>query len=248
MWKKTILTLVLFILSGVSYLSVAQVTLKTFTTIGTNPIQKPVYTNVGVFSSARYGSYYITYAFDFNLMQRDVHPFNAIYADMGYNFNIKAKLATIEANFLYKPSTALVNELNWGAQFKYNLRHWKFCLGTNFKSFRLNKDYTNTLSDKTVRVINERPSMTYRIQYFLNDRTKDKCKKYNLSFMLTNMDWFVIQQETNPFVGTGFYYNFQELDLTLFTQVFYETAGFNNIRVNYFGFYVKGGVSWYLEY
>jgi hypothetical protein len=247
MLRKTIITYALIIVSGVFSITIAQIDLKTFATVGTNPVDNPVFSNVGIYTQTYYKRFYFTYAFDLNLTQREVRPFQAIYSSLVYQWQIKENALLLEVNLLYKPSTELVREFNWGVMAKYNTKKWEFDLGTNFKRFNLNKDFSEELSDNSIDVLKERPGMTYCIKYFLLDRSDDS-KNYNVNFMLTNFDWFIIEQETNPFVGAGFYYDFNDTDLSVFSHLFYQAAGFNNIRVNYFGLYFRAGLTWEIEY
>ncbi|PLX06296.1 MAG: hypothetical protein C0596_17645 [Marinilabiliales bacterium] len=247
MRKRLAFSISIMIISGILSSVYAQIDLLVFSTVGTNPVDNPVYVNVGNFSQIYYKKVYLNYGFDFNLTQREIRPFNAFQTECAYQFNIKDNALLIGGRYLYKPSTELVKERNLHFYASYNMPHWKIHLGTNFKSFKLNNSYAENLEDQSTAILKERPGITYRLQFYLFNRYENE-RNYNINFMITNIDWFIIEQETNPFVGAGFYYDFKNTNITIYNHLFYQTAGFNNIRVNYFGLYNRIGLKWNIEY
>jgi hypothetical protein len=78
----------------------------------------------------------------------------------------------------------------------------------------------------------------YKITY--NQPINERLKA-NIS--VTNFDLLMIQQETNPFIITNIDYQLSS-NTNIFTDLGYLQAGLFNMRVNYFGFFIRGGVQW----
>jgi len=68
----------------------------------------------------------------------------------------------------------------------------------------------------------------------------------NLELRITNFDTFTILQETNPMILAKLSYKINS-KLQFYTDLCYMQAGLLNMRVNYFGYYLRGGVLWQIK-
>jgi hypothetical protein len=70
---------------------------------------------------------------------------------------------------------------------------------------------------------------------------------WNIYLNLSNFERFIIEQEINPMLNLGFTWQKEQNAPKLFADIWYQTAGFNNIRVNYFGWFFRTGVKWEIK-
>ncbi len=242
--KFLIPLIIVLLISVASSTSLAQISFGTYSTIGTNPIEKPVFVSTGINSTIGYKSFIFDYKFDLNLTSRKTIPFNAITTLLGYQLQInEGALLEPSIYYLFKPSTELVSEHDFGLIVTYKLNKWEFNLGNNFKFFQLKRIVAENDDPSDQRTISERPGFIYKLKYqFLKSSSN-----FNFNICVTNYDWFIIEQEINPFVGSNIKYNFIDTNIQLFGDIYYQAAGFNNIRVNYFGFYIRTGLKWTIK-
>jgi hypothetical protein len=69
---------------------------------------------------------------------------------------------------------------------------------------------------------------------------------WNIGFSFTNIDYFIINQETNPVINLQGKYDVSK-SLTLFLESWYKSSGAFNLSVNSFGFFFRTGVLWKIK-
>lgn len=141
--------------------------------------------------------------------------------------------------YLWASFSPDLREINWILFAGTTLRHWQFDLGNNSRIYRLSDKATEENSGGGEGRITEPWNLMYSVKYAV----KPFGNKWNLMFTLTNHDIFIIQQETNPMINTGFEYNITR-PLQLFSELWYKSAGFLNDQVNYFSTYIRIGIRW----
>jgi hypothetical protein len=70
---------------------------------------------------------------------------------------------------------------------------------------------------------------------------------WNLYLNITNFERFIIEQEMNPMLNMGLIWQKNDKWPQIFVDYWYQTAGLNNIRVNYFGWLLRTGVKWEIK-
>ena len=63
---------------------------------------------------------------------------------------------------------------------------------------------------------------------------------------MTNIDNFLINQDTNPMLFLQGKYQVTA-PLTLYIEPWYQSAGSLNLSANYFGFFIRTGLIWKLD-
>ncbi len=160
----------------------------------------------------------------------------------GRKISISKRLETQAHVFYYnRLASDIIREENAGVMLTAELEHWEFALGNNSRRYVLRKDYRNTvqLSDSADAKIYEWRNVMYRISYEI----KSKEDPWNLRFGVTNYDYFIINQGTNPMLFSEFDYSPNNL-LQFRISVCYKGAGSMNLQADYFGFFLRGGVIW----
>ncbi|MDD2634872.1 MAG: hypothetical protein PHW82_05175 [Bacteroidales bacterium] len=230
--------LILFLSASVTL--TAQFKAGAFVSLGVNPIEQPVFVSSGIYASAQYKFISVDYAFDFNINHRDIRAFNAIKTSVNYETDINNSYLKAGVMYMYKPSTELISEQNIAIQIDYLIKKWEFRLGNNFRAYKFKNGVEDIVNTENETIIWEKPNIMYMIRYYFLESSN----KWNIYLSATNFDWFIIEQEVNPFINAGGYYKNNENGLKLFMDLNYQAAGFNNIRVNYFGFFVRTGFIW----
>jgi hypothetical protein len=156
------------------------------------------------------------------------------------SFSIKDIPFSINGFFIQTRPTTILNEINWGALLKLRHNRLEMILGTNFRTLTINK---NGLSEFMVSNNDSRIREVYNIMYSFSYYLKRSDEKWNAGLSLTNIDNFVINQETNPFFKLNGSFKLQSR-LTLRAEACYKVAGVSNLEVNYFGFYLRTGIIW----
>jgi hypothetical protein len=137
------------------------------------------------------------------------------------------------------PST-IVMESNIGALLKMSHKRFKMELGTTFRTYNLRQnsvsEYAGTKNSMKVREI-------YNIIYSFSYYIKPTDENWNLGLTVTNIDHFIINQETNPEFNINGFYKLSP-SVTLYAQAWYKCAGATNLELNHFGYFFRTGIIW----
>lgn len=143
------------------------------------------------------------------------------------------------AFFLHKPYSDLQYENNWGLLVRTDYRHVHVMLGNGFRAYRLTRQAVQDYPEDAGSVIRENWNLIYHIGYQL----KTEEDPWNAGVFLSNMDRFLMNQETNPMLYVRGSARIVP-DLRLFAEACYKQAGVFNISANYFGFFFRTGLRW----
>lgn len=163
----------------------------------------------------------------------------------GREFQASDKIETKAHVFYYhRLASDIIREENAGVMLTAELEHWDFALGNNSRRYVLRKDYRSTvqLNDSADVKVYEWRNVMYRICYQL----KSDQNIWNLRMGITNYDYFLINQGTNPLLFSEFDYSPNSL-LQFRISACYKGAGSMNLQADYFGFSLRGGVIWTIK-
>jgi hypothetical protein len=140
---------------------------------------------------------------------------------------------------LTNPSELLI-ETDWGVKAIMSRNHFEMFLGTDFRSFRLTKQYPDNYETggKSLKF-----HEVYNIIYSFSYQLRPRGSNWNIGAALTNVDHFMIYQETNPEILLNGSYNFNSR-ISIYTQVWYKSAGVTNLVPNNYGFIFRTGITW----
>jgi hypothetical protein len=149
----------------------------------------------------------------------------------------------LESNLFYRANlvSARLHEINWGAMLSLHTRHATISLGDNHRVYELTRNAVPTSAASAggnTRIVEPRNFM-YAFTWFIVPAQD----RWNVSLTLTNFDHFLVQQETNPMATGRFSYQVNP-HTKAYTEVWYQNAGVLNLQANYFGGYVRTGLSW----
>jgi len=186
-------------------------------------------------------SYHLQTGFLFSYSNQKSIRLNGSFLNLSGSFRIKKVL--FEATLFYRnnPFSAMIHETNWGFMLACNSRHLSITLGDNYRiyKFTINPTPENNLkSVKSIRIVEPRNIM-YSFTYFVMPIDH----KWNASLTITNFDYFLIQQETNPMGACKLSYKLTSR-LLLYSELWYQCAGVTNLQANYFGVNIRTGFVW----
>ncbi len=165
---------------------------------------------------------------------------DAVMLRGSYAFSVKQNPLGLALGYIWKQPSTELRETNIYLSVDYGLKHWYFLLGNNFRTYRLSGNYREeqgfSREDSRIR---ESWNLMYRVSFSVNAPQKS----WNLITTITNVDYFLIEQETNPLFNLRGLYKPRQ-DLVLFMEAWYKTSGMLNIQVNHYGFQFRFGVTW----
>jgi hypothetical protein len=171
------------------------------------------------------------------LIQSQDVIFNSWYASPYARFEIGNIPIVLGGEYLWTAFSPDIREINWIIYARTSLTHWQFSLGTDTRTIRLS--YEADKKDGAGESITEKWNVMYQLKYLI----KPVENKWNLSFTLTDYDHFIIMQENNPMYNMRFDYKLSA-PLSLYSELWYKSAGLMVIKVTYYGMFLRLGLLW----
>ncbi|MBP7102133.1 MAG: hypothetical protein KBA86_02695 [Bacteroidales bacterium] len=201
----------------------AQIDVRLQADIGKNNLSLHAFSNAAVMTSFYFTKN--TFSIGSQLTISD-NPLPAFYINYTRNIEIYKQKFDLKAFYTFDMFSEKLYEINRGLLAGYILPHFTFKIGTNFRTYRI---FTN--SDST---INENFNFMYLVTYYINSPASN----WNVGITLTNFDFFLINQETNPMFNIETFYTITPHLKVLF-EAWYISSGALNLSVNPFGFYFR---------
>jgi hypothetical protein len=163
--------------------------------------------------------------------------FNSWYASPYAKLKIGNTPLVLGGEYLWTAFSPDLREIDWIMYAKTSFNHWQFSLGTGTRIYRLSRKALQP--DEPGNSITERWNVMYKVKYLI----KPIENKWNLSFTLTDLDHFIIMQENNPMYNMRFDYKLSA-PLSLYSELWYKSAGLMVIKVTYYGMFLRLGLLW----
>jgi len=161
---------------------------------------------------------------------------------VGYTrrFSLFRQSFAVSGSWLWVPFSSELRETNFCLTLNYSLPHFRVTLGNNYRTYRFSKADIRADDNPSgnYRII-EPGNFIYSFQYRLNREEKP----WNLMLSVTNRDFFIIEQETNPVLLLEGTYRFTS-NLSSFINIGYKSGGLLCIKVDYFGYLIRLGIKW----
>jgi hypothetical protein len=235
-----VLILCLGLIAAINPKSTAQPSLFVYAETGKNNVSPCYYLKSAFlprydFGANSIGGGVLTNIFNYN------KPFIA-----GFSANVSRKFilkrSRLETRFFWITNIAseLLHENTVGVDIKIRWRHFEMTVGPDFNSYKFSHKAINEydIEDEAIS-LHEAVNILYSFRYNL----KPAGNRWNISLAVTDMDYFMINQETNPILNLNGYYNVSH-HLRVHLETNYKCAGFTNIAIGYFGFTLKTGAIW----
>lgn len=219
----------------------AQVKLETYFDVGSNNVSEGVFIKNVYRGNYQYQKYGIESGLQFDWLSNNPNTLTGFDINGSREIFIDDFTFDLRVFFMLNRFSDIAHETNWGVKLETKkLDHFIFALGTNFKSYKINsnarEDYNISKSNST---LNESFGLIYLISAYLKPHTHN----WNIGVSITNIDYYVINQSTNPVFNLQANYKVKP-QLNLFMEAWYKQAGILNINANYFGYFFRGGIKW----
>lgn len=187
------------------------------------------------------GPYRFEAGVQLDLKSNNPRTFSGLDLGISREFLAGAFPFTLKAFFMLNRFSEILFETNWGATASTGkLEHWLFEIGTSFKTYSVNSSFTGpSASDGSGRSLHENFNLVYTITAYLKPRNHP----WNIGLACTNLDYYLVNQSTNPFFNLQGRYR-TEKGLTFLLESWYKQAGMLNISANHFGYFFRGGIAW----
>jgi hypothetical protein len=218
----------------------AQPVLTVYSDASKNTVSDGLFIRSAFLGNYGLGNYQLKAALQTNLINGNNIVISGYRFDGSREFKLKNTLLELNGFGLWTAYTGILQETNFGCLMAMKSRHFDVQFGTNFRTYSFRKDAVEKYeiaNDATK--IHENFNLMYSFGYNL----KPSNHKWNAGLAFTNIDYFMINQETNPYVNLKGFFKVSS-SLHLFAEVWYKTAGAINRSSNYFGFLMRGGIVW----
>ena len=238
--KLKYLLLIMILLTSANGIR-AQIILQTYIDIGKNNASEGVFIKDVYRGSYQYQKFNVEAGMQLDLISNNPNTFTGFDIIGLRRFSIGDFPVDIKGFYMLNRFSSLLYETNWGIRIETRkFEHFLFELGTNNKTYAINStargDYDIEKSDSKLR---EYFNLMYTISAYLKPHTN----KWNVGLSCTNVDYYIINQSTNPVFNLQMRYKLKS-KLTLYLDTWYKQAGMLNLNANHFGYFFRGGIKW----
>jgi hypothetical protein len=218
----------------------AQPELIIFTDMGKNNVSQDIFIKSAVAGEIKNLRNAVSAGFQFDLKNINGSRFSGLRVNAKRIIMIKPLPLDLNAFFTETYYSELLHETNYGTFLTSNLKHFEVTLGISFRTYTFTeKAITGYEIGRDASKLSENFNLIYSLSYFVRSAEK----KWNAGILITDSDFFVTNQSTNPTVGLLAHYKVNP-SLSLNVQAWYKTAGLLNLHMNYFEFFIRTGITW----
>ncbi|MCK9611620.1 MAG: hypothetical protein WC401_12425 [Bacteroidales bacterium] len=241
--KKISYSIILLVgfLSGLNVC--AQVHFNIYTEAGKNNVSEGFYMKTAAIGTIWLAKNRIELGGQFDVISPNNNRSQALLVNYTREFPLKKLSLEPQCFFMYNHFSEVLFETNWGVTLGAGFRHFYLKLGTNFRTYGIPKNAIKKYDITNHENIHENFNIMYSASYFV----KLPEHKWNIGITLTNIDNFLINQETNPVFYLHGKYQINQL-FTIYSEAWYKSAGAFNLSVNPFGFFIRTGFIWSIKY
>lgn len=222
----------------------AQPGLIIYTDLGENNVSQGLFIKSACLVSYQEGKNLLETGFQLDLKNTNKNVFSGFSISGTRNFKIRNFPLEITGFWICTPFSELLRETNWGGRLNHENNHFGFSLGSNFRTYAFRQKAVREYGiAENAAKIHEIMNLIYSFDY----QIKPKNNYWNIGVSLTNIDHFVLEQETNPMLKLNGLYKVSA-PIILYIEAWYKSAGATNLAVNYFGFFFRTGIIWKIRY
>jgi hypothetical protein len=218
----------------------AQTGLTLYTDLGKNNASQGLFIKSAAIGHFKIGKYMVKTGYQVDLMNNNKSFFSGYTINASRHLRIQDIPLELQGFYIRTSSTEILRETNWGTLLSMRLKRFEMTLGTNFRTYNfINQAIKDFEMEKNSSKIHEVNNLMYSFSYFL----KPADEKWNVGLSVTNIDHFIINQETNPMFNLQGSYKISS-SVRFYAQAWYKIAGASNLEVNHFGYYLRTGIIW----
>ena len=217
----------------------AQPGIVSFAEFGTNNVSDGLYIRASGLGFYESGKYNFAGGAQFDIISPNENFLTGFSLSASRNFSIKNFNLEIEGFFKWTFYSGLLRVSDWGFLAGRDREHFSAKLGTHFTTFSLTEEAMWYYDPASETKIHE----NWNILFLINYRVKKRDNIWNLGFSLTNIDYFINSQTTNPAININGSYSIRP-NLDLYAETWLKSSGAFNSNANYFGFFFRTGIIW----
>jgi hypothetical protein len=233
-------SLFIFFLSSICLGASGQDNFCLYNNVGKNNVSDGLYIKSAIIGSCKFRKTTLETGIEADLKNNNHKGFSGYTLDISRVLMNKNTTLELRGFGIFTYPSEILMESNLGALIKMCHRRFKMELGTDFRTYYLRHnavdDYVGANSSMKIREIY---NIIYSFNYFVNPTDE----KWNLGLTVTNIDHFIINQETNPFININGFYKLSE-PVTVYAQAWYKCAGVTNLELDHFGYFFRTGIIW----
>jgi hypothetical protein len=206
---------------------------------GQNVVSDGFYLKMGTFANYQFGKNNVAAGLQTNIISNNDKVLSGYSIKATRELMISSFPMEIQGLFILSPFSDLIKETNWGILFGTHRNHFAIRIGTNFRTYSYTQKTFEDYDFETNTRIHENWNPMYSFDYYINSIDH----RWNIGLAITNIDHFIINQDTNPVFNLQFTYR-SGPSMNMFIESWYKTAGALNLNVNYFGYFFRAGITW----
>jgi hypothetical protein len=219
---------------------VAQSRILLYTDAGRNNVSRGNFIKYATIGYYNIGKNKVETGFQTDLKNGNKNGFSGYVIDISRELMIKGIPIELKGLFIRTTPSAILYETNWGPLLKLRHNHFEIEVGTNFRTYSINNQ---AISEYQINSNATKVHEIYNLMYSFSYNLKPTDDHWNVGIVVTNIDHFVINQETNPVFNLNGLYKLST-PVCLFAQAWYKCAGVTNLELNHFGFFFRTGIIW----
>ena len=217
----------------------AQSQLYSYADFGTNSVSDGLYIRAAGLGNFTFGKYSLTSGIQLDLKSKNENFLTGINFAAARDFTLWNFDFKVRCFYKWTFFSGLLRISDFGIMEGIDRSHLTFAIGTHFKTFSLTEEALWYYDQASETKIHE----NWNFLYLINYRIKKKENDWNIGICLTNIDYFIISQTTNPSFNINGSYRINP-NLNLFAETWLKSSGAFNANVNYFGFFLRTGIVW----
>jgi hypothetical protein len=240
--KVCLRDLLIYLSIMISINSVAQPALTIYTDVGSNNVSHGLSIKSVALAQLIYGKYRIETGIQYNIRDNSKKSFSGYEINASRDFLIHHFPFRAEGFCIWTRPSDILREANLGALLQMRHNRFEMLIGTNFNKYYYSKQAVRKYEiARSAEKIHE----VFNMMYSFSCNLKRTDENWNAGLTLTNIDHFLISQETNPLINL--HVSIQAgRRIRLFTEAWYKCAGITNMELNHFGYNINTGLIWKL--
>ncbi len=219
----------------------AQVQLQNYIDVGEHSVSEGLFVKNVLRGYYRYHTYSVEAGTQFDLKSSNPNFLTGVDIIGTKSFLIKEFPVDLNGFFMLNRFSDLMYETNWGIRVGTSgYEHFVFALGTNFKTYTVT---SSAIEEYEVDESDSKLSENFNLVYIITVCLKPNDNYWNAGLSCTNIDYYIINQSTNPVFNLHMSYKFKS-NLTLRLESWYKQAGVFNINANHFAYFFRGSITW----
>lgn len=234
-------TLSLIVLLASVHSISAQIKFLPYIDIGKHNASEGIFVKNAFRSSYQYKKYIVESGVQFDLVSNNPNLLTGLDLIGSKEFLIRDMPITIKGFFMMNRFSDIMYETNWGARIETKkFENFIFELGTNNKTYTIN---SSARAKYNIKKSTSKHYENFTLIYMVAGYLKPHQNPWNIGLSITNVDFYNINQSTNPVFNLKMVCNMKS-NITLYMDTWYKQAGIFNINANYFGYFFRGGIQW----